>query len=195
MILASKSPRRIEILKNNGIIFKTIPSDFDENLVLKTLNVKKYVMILSEKKAEEIAIKYPNELILACDTVVFHKRKILEKPKDGKQAFEMLSSLSGGTHKVFTGCCILYKDIKINFFDMSLVTFKQNSTEDILNYIKSGSPFDKAGGYGIQDDNCNLIDSYTGDLDNIIGLPYKKIITVLKENGLFKLLQFKKEVI
>lgn len=194
MILASKSPRRVEILNKNGLIFKTIPSTFDESLVLKSINAKKYAMTLAEKKAEEIAVKYPNELILACDTVVFNKGKIIGKPEDGKQAFEMLMNLSGMTHKVFTGCCILYKNIKLSFFDVSLVTFKQNSEEDILNYIKTGLPFDKAGGYGIQDKECNLVDNYTGDLNNIIGLPYYKIINVLKENGLFKLLEFKKEV-
>lgn len=193
MILASKSPRRIEILKNFNVNFNNINPFFNENEVKKALKVEKYVMTLSEKKAEEVAKKYPNELILACDTVVYYKRKILGKPKDGKQAFEMLSQLNSSTHKVYTGVCILYKDKKIKFYDMSLVTFKNNTNEDILNYIKTGLPFDKAGGYGIQDVENNLIDSYTGDLNNIIGLPLTKIIKFLKENDLYRLLKFNNE--
>jgi len=169
VILASKSPRRKELLKEIFQDFIIIPSTVDEN---------KYSLDkLSFVKAEEISNLYPSDLVISADTLVYLDNKILGKPIDEKDAFKMLKSLSNKTHVVTTYYSIFLKEQNIFFTNKSdsYVTFNELSDELINDYIKTGSPLDKAGAYGIQDKEFNLVKEFTGELNNIIGLPTYKL--------------------
>lgn len=169
IILASKSPRRKELLKEIFSDFIIIPSTVDEN---------KYSLDkLSLVKAEEISNLYPNDLVISADTLVYLDNKILGKPKDELDAYKMLKSLSNKTHVVTTYYSIFLKEKNIFFTNKcdSFVTFNELSDELIYAYIKTGSPLDKAGAYGIQDKEFNLVKVYKGELNNIIGLPTEKL--------------------
>lgn len=176
IILASKSPRRKELLKSIFNDFDIIPSTVDEN---------KYPLDkLSLVKAEEIANRFPSSLIISADTLVYFNNNILGKPLNEEDARRMLKMLSNNTHEVVTYYSILNKEKNISLTRkiVSKVTFNELSDELIDSYIKSGSPLDKAGSYGIQDKEFNLVKEFTGDLDNIIGLPVsdlKKDLIVL----------------
>lgn len=106
-----------------------------------------------------------------------HQNKILGKPKDKNQAFDMLSDLSGKTHQVITGVTVMTRGVVVTFADVSQVTFKQLEQKEILDYIATGSPFDKAGGYGIQD--SGFVCDIKGSFNNVVGLPTEKLSKVL----------------
>ncbi len=147
-------------------------------------------MRLAEGKGGVVAKNHPNDIVLSADTVVCLNGKILGKPKSKQEAYDMLMSLSGNTHTVYTGVCI-YKNSKCRvFYDKADVTFHPLTKKQIDAYIESGSPFDKAGGYGIQDDvGIGFVKKVKGDLSCVIGLPMGKVIKQLqklreKTNGL-----------
>ena len=172
IILASNSPRRKEILKNAGYSFNCIPSNYEENI--QGLNyTKEKVINCALNKALDVSKKHPECLIIGADTVVVHNNIILGKPKSKKEAIFMLKNLSNNTHFVATAVCLIYKKKILKDIDLTYVTFRNLSDKDILNYINSKKPFDKAGSYGIQDEGFDFALSINGEMDNVIGFPLK----------------------
>lgn len=183
IILASSSPRRKELMMKMGYDFKVISKDIDENFDAK-MSVYENVKAVAVKKACAIENENPDALIIGCDTIVVLDGIVFGKPKSKDDAFDMLRKLSGKTHEVMSGVAIIYKNDVINFAVVSEVTFKNLSNDDIINYIKTGECFDKAGSYAIQGIGGTLIENYSGELDNIIGLPTEEIKDVL--DGILK---------
>lgn len=174
IILASASPRRRELL---GVItkdFRVLPSDADETLPenISPLCSAEY---LSRIKAEALAEKHPESLIIGADTAVILDNEILGKPKTEAAAFDMLKSLSGKTHTVITGCTLIKGDKSTSFTEVTRVCFYELSDDEIKAYISGGSPFDKAGGYGIQDEGGLFVKGIEGDFYNVIGLPIARL--------------------
>lgn len=183
VILASKSPRRVEILEKIVKEFEVVQSNFDENTIDFKGDIEKYVKDLSRNKAIEVS-KRLNEpsIVIAADTVVFQDGKVLEKPKNEEDAFSMLSSLSGNTHKVYSGICLIntYDDTVVTDYDCTEVRFSELNTRQIRNYINSGEPMDKAGAYGIQGLGGAFVEGINGCYYNVMGLPLNKLYKALE---------------
>ena len=180
MILASQSPRRRELLSLITEDFRIIPAKSEEVLPEK-ISPEDAVVLLSEQKAEEIYRENRGEIIVAADTVVAIDGRILGKPADEKDAFAMLKTLSGRTHEVFTGVCVIFANgRKERFFEETKVEFYELSDGEIAEYIKSGEPMDKAGAYGIQGKGALLVKRIDGDYFNVVGLPVARLLRVLK---------------
>lgn len=184
VILASKSPRRVEILEKIVKEFEVVQSNFDENTIEFKGDIEKYVKDLSRNKAIEVS-KRLNEpsIVIAADTVVFQDGKVLEKPKNEEDAFSMLSSLSGNTHKVYSGICLIntYDDTVVTDCDCTEVRFSELNPRQIRNYINSGEPMDKAGAYGIQGLGGAFVEGIKGCYYNVMGLPLNKLYKALKD--------------
>lgn len=183
VILASKSPRRVEILEKIVKEFEVVQSNFDENTIDFKGDIEKYVKDLSRNKAIEVS-KRLNEpsIVIAADTVVFRSGKVLEKPKNEEDAFSMLSSLSGNTHKVYSGICLIntYDDTVVTDCDCTEVRFSELNPRQIRNYINSGEPMDKAGAYGIQGLGGAFVEGIKGCYYNVMGLPLNKLYKALE---------------
>lgn len=183
VILASKSPRRVEILEKIVKEFEVVESNFDENTIDFKGDIEKYVKDLSRNKAIEVS-KGLNEpsIVIAADTVVFQDGKVLEKPKNEDDAFSMLSSLSGNTHKVYSGICLIntYNDTVVTDCDCTEVRFSELNPRQIRNYINSGEPMDKAGAYGIQGLGGAFVEGINGCYYNVMGLPLNKLYKALE---------------
>ncbi len=182
-ILASASPRRKEILQSGGFCFEIIPSDADEN-ISASLTPEEAVMELSKRKAAFVFEKYPEKIVFGCDTVVAIDGEILGKPRDDEDACRMLKMLSGKTHKVSTGVCVMSKDKVVSFYDTTEVTFYSLSDETIKSYIATGECSDKAGAYGIQGFGSVLVKEIKGDYFSVMGLPVAKASRALAEFGI-----------
>lgn len=179
LILASSSPRRKEILLKAGFNFKIVPSSYDEKIAHLAYD-KNLVINCAYNKGLEVFKKYPNDIIISSDTVVVSDNIILGKPKDEKDAFETLKSLSDKTHFVASAICLISKEKTLKDIDITYVTFKKLTDDDILNYIKKSKPFDKAGSYGIQDDGFDFAINLKGSKENVMGFPielFKKMLT------------------
>lgn len=191
IVLASKSARRKEILTHLGLEPKIIVSDADET-VDKVLTPELFTEELSLRKANAVAsLVTPDQIVIASDTVVAKDSAIFGKPRDEKDAIEMLSALSGSIHKVVSGICVCYGGKTAVTHDVTKVTFKQLSDEEIRRYVASGEPFDKAGGYGIQDRASVFVEKIDGDYFNVVGLPVFKLFSLLQKEfgiGYFELL-------
>ena len=178
LILASNSPRRKELLSRDGFTFTTMKSYAKEVVdsdPVKTASKN------AELKAEDVfnSLTYKDDAcVLSADTVVYLDGEILGKPKDEKDAFNMLKKLSGKTHLVITGFCIKTEKQNFSAAVQSAVSFNELSDEFIEEYIKTGSPLDKAGAYGIQDAN-GMVKAFYGSYDNIMGLPTEAIEPLL----------------
>ncbi|MGM9858258.1 MAG: Maf family protein [Bacilli bacterium] len=172
-ILASQSPRRKELLSKIIKDFVIIPANINEDIKVNT--PEELPLILSKLKAEEIFKAHQDDIIIAADTVVILDNKILGKPKNEKEAYKMLSSLSNRKHDVITGYTILSKEKFISRTIKTEVYFNKLDDQTIIDYIKTGSPFDKAGGYGIQDSEFKLVKQIKGSLSNVIGLPLESL--------------------
>lgn len=183
VILASKSPRRVEILEKIVKEFEVVQSNFDENTIDFKGDIEEYVKDLSRNKAIEVS-KRLNEpsIVIAADTVVFQGGKVLEKPKNEEDAFSMLSSLSGNTHKVYSGICLIntYDDTVVTDCDCTEVRFSELNPRQIRNYINSGEPMDKAGAYGIQGLGGAFVEGIKGCYYNVMGLPLNKLYKALE---------------
>ncbi len=178
LVLASKSPRRSEILKNAGIDFTVRVADADETIPDGT-KPEDAVVFLAARKAMAVERK-DDEVVLGADTVVVLDDKILGKPKDKDDAFNMIKMLSGRVHSVFTGVCAIGDGISLTFAEETKVEFYPLSDKEINDYINTNEPYDKAGAYGIQGLASKFIRGIEGDYFNVVGLPvssvYKKII-------------------
>jgi septum formation protein len=187
IILASTSPRRIEIFKGLGIRFTSVSPEFDEStLELNGIDSYYVPVLLAAKKARSISPKYPKDIVIGFDTIVIHNNRILGKPTDLREARRFLSELSGNFHDVVTGCSVIAHSIGIfhTFSDTSKVKFKTLTSDTIENYINKVNTLDKAGAYAIQEYGEMIIDHTEGSIDNIIGLPTEKLIAYLSDNEL-----------
>ena len=180
IILASKSPRRKELLSkiidDFNIQVKPINEKYPKNLKREEIAI-----YLSELKAKEFEPLY-NQIILTADTIVILNDVVLGKPADKNEAFKMLKMLSGKTHEVITACSIFTKDHFNTFYDITEVTFYELSNEEIISYIDKCKPLDKAGAYGIQEWMGYVgIKKMNGDFFNVMGLPLHLLYRELKK--------------
>ncbi|MBS5036896.1 MAG: septum formation inhibitor Maf [Fusobacterium sp.] len=183
MILASASPRRKEILENFGFSFKTIVKNIDETS--DKTRAEEKILEIAEKKARAAAIDFPDENVIGADTVVVVDGKILGKPKDEKEAFSMLKSLSGRSHEVITAFSFINinKNISYSDYEITKVYFK-NLTDDEINwYINTKEPMDKAGAYGIQGKGAFFVEKIEGDFFSVMGFPLGKFVRFLNKTG------------
>lgn len=176
LILASNSPRRRELLSQLDYPFEIIPSTCEEiSTAVKPTDI---VQELASRKATEVFAKYPDAVVIGCDTVVDFNGEIMGKPKDHDDASRMIHALSGNTHFVHTGVCVLSPVGVWLFCDSTKVHFRKLTESEIQNYIDSGEADGKAGAYGIQDDS-HFAASYDGDFDNVVGLPTYRVREIL----------------
>ncbi|MFT5338069.1 MAG: septum formation protein [Sphingobacteriales bacterium] len=180
IILGSKSPRRKELFSKLGLPFEVESSDVEE-LYPKSLAGREVPVFLAALKNESFGELDKDVLLVTSDTVVVYKGKIIEKPKDYEDAFRMLKQLSGDIHKVFTGVCIRENGIRKSFVSKTTVEFANLTDDEIDYYIKQSQPYDKAGGYGIQEWIGHIgVKSITGCYYNVMGLPISKLYKHLK---------------
>ena len=184
MILASNSPRRKEILENFGFSLKTVSKNIDE--ISNKEKITEKIMDIARQKTEAVAVIYPDENVVGADTVVVVEGKILGKPKDEKEAFNMLKSLSGRSHEVITAYSFinLKNNIMINDVEVTKVFFKKLSDEEINWYINTKEPMDKAGAYGIQRKGAFFVEKIEGDFFSVMGFPLGKFLRRLTEIGI-----------
>jgi len=183
-VLASKSPRRIELLRHLGFEFDIIPSEIDEDLI-QGEPPHEHVIRLAEAKALEVGCRYPDRWIIAADTAVFINGSILGKPKSGDEAFDMLSRLSGQEHFVLTGVSAHHvrKGKGGRQTVQTAVKMKLLLPAEMRWYVNTGEPFDKAGGYAIQGIGAFMIESIKGSYTNVVGLPLYELIQMLGDLG------------
>ncbi|MGN0621123.1 MAG: Maf family protein [Porcipelethomonas sp.] len=173
IVLASASPRRKELMKLVAEEFDIRPSEADETLPAD-ISAGKAAQYLSVKKAEAAKIN-DGEIVIGCDTTVVIDGTVLGKPSSEEECFRMLSMLSGKVHSVYTGVTLCGFGKKYSFTEKTDVEFYKLSDEEILEYIKTGEPFDKAGGYGIQGKGALLVKRISGDYFNVVGLPAARL--------------------
>uniref|UniRef100_A0A3B4AG75 Uncharacterized protein n=1 Tax=Periophthalmus magnuspinnatus TaxID=409849 RepID=A0A3B4AG75_9GOBI len=177
VVLASASPRRQDILRNAGLRFEVVPSWFKETLEKGLFTAPhEYAVETAKQKALEVKHLKTPDMVIGADTIVSVDGLILEKPTDKDDAYRMLSSLSGKEHSVFTGVAIVLCHGKedyqlIDFYEETKVKFADLSEDMLWEYINSGEPMDKAGGYGIQALGGMLVEYVHGDFLNVVGFP------------------------
>ncbi|MFD2244834.1 Maf-like protein [Pontibacter ruber] len=181
ILLASNSPRRKELLAGLGLTFtvrvKEVHEDFPEHLYREEV-----AEFLASHKADAYQHELTNELLITADTIVCLEDRILNKPADYEEAFQMLRALSGTAHEVITGVCLLTKEKKTVFHDVTKVYFKELTDAEIDYYITHYKPFDKAGAYGIQEWIGMIgIKKIEGSYFNVVGLPVQKLYDHLAE--------------
>lgn len=192
-VLASKSPRRKELLKNMGIQAEIIPANVDESK-LSSLPPEKMVTQLALLKASDVARSFGgNTYVIAADTVVVMDGKVFGKPHDIEDAKRMLTALSGATHSVYTGYCVIRCSdaTAVARFEKTDVTFRTLDDDEIDAYIKTREPMDKAGAYGIQGKGSIFIEKINGDYFNVVGLPVCALSKLLREEFDIKILSEK----
>ena len=177
IILASASPRRKQLLSRIVKDFEIIPAKGEENADFSA-PPEQIAQSLAKAKCDEV-FSARGGLVIGCDTIVVYDGTVLGKPKDRQDAFDTLKMLSGKTHSVITGVCVRYKDkICINY-ESTQVTFNELTEQFISDYIDGGSPMDKAGSYGIQDEG--VVQSFNGSYTNVVGLPVELVEKMIKE--------------
>jgi septum formation protein len=180
LILASSSPRRAEILTREKVQFEIkIPLNYKEENTFS--DPVTHVLESSSRKAQSVADELEDGIILGADTIVVLDGEILGKPKNKDEALFTLRKLSGRMHQVYTGMTLINKSTgkRISDYNLTMVKFNQLDGQEILNYIATGEPMDKAGAYGIQGMGSFLVDHIEGSLDNVIGLPTEKLQEML----------------
>jgi len=186
IILASQSPRRQKLLQRLDYPFDIILPDIDETILDLDCDPEQYCICLAKIKTKDISQHYPHALVIGADTIVVLENKILNKPDNRDQAEGMLNMLSGNTHQVYTGVCLkwLENDIQHTFSEITKVTFRKLDKRDILHYIDTYTPYDKAGSYGIQDWSSIFVKNIQGCYDNVVGFPLSRFYTELKKLGI-----------
>ena len=182
LVLASASPRRLELVSLLGIPFEVIPSRAEENDV--TGSGKERVRVLARRKGEEVAARLPGRTVLAADTLVCVENEVLGKPVDEAGAARMIRLLSGRSHWVYTGVCLLLPDGTVQEEVCGTkVCFAELDEDEILRYAASGEPLDKAGAYAVQGRAGAFVRSIHGSPTNVIGLPLETVARMLREAG------------
>lgn len=181
LILASKSPRRQELIKLMGLEVEVLLKDVDESYP-EGLSPAEIASYISEKKAEAFQTEAQTHVVITADTIVAFEGEILGKPTDAADAKAVLEKLSGKSHQVYTGVSLAYQDRIKTFYDLTEVTFRELTAEEIAHYIAVYRPFDKAGSYGIQDWLGSIaIVQIIGSYPNVMGLPTEKLYKELSE--------------
>ena len=185
LILASSSPRRQHLLREARFEFEIDPADIDESNIPSNLLPSDAAIYLAKAKAEVVATRHPDDVVLAADTIVAFGDRMIGKPKDAADAQRILDLLSGTTHIAITGLCVIcrasgfVRQARV----MSAVKMKSLTPNEIEHYIESNLWQGKAGGYGIQDPH-SLVKSTVGDVTNVVGLPMDKTAELLAEAGI-----------
>lgn len=182
-ILASASPRRRVLLERLGVPFDVLVSEAEE--VAPDSDPASIVRALAALKASDVAGKHPDALVLGADTIVYHENTVLGKPADPEEARTMLRRLSAAVHIVYTGIALQHQASgrSVTAAEATRVTFAPLSSEEIDRYVASGSPLDKAGAYGIQDDHGALfVSKIEGDYYTVVGLPLHRLYETLKQH-------------
>lgn len=183
-ILASASPRRIELLSLMGLQFDIIPGNVDESF-LNGETPKEHVLRLSVEKARKTSVQYPDAWVMGADTIVVINGEVLGKPRTSDEAKGMLGKLSGQTHTVYTGFTLMKKsaDIVISEAVDSSVRFRLIPEDEMSWYVALEEPYDKAGGYAVQGMGAFFIREICGSYTNVMGLPLCEVVDVLKRVG------------
>jgi septum formation protein len=184
IVLASASPRRVELLSSAGIEFEVIPGDVSEE-ILTGETPEDYVERLARAKAEDVARKTGGRFFIGADTIVLCDGEIMGKPEDSADAERMLNKLSGIPHEVITGFAVYDKERDGVIADTvrTRVYFKQLRDEEIRAYIATGCPFDKAGAYAIQGGAAHMVEKIEGSYTNVVGLPLCEVVETLRRMG------------
>lgn len=183
IILASKSPRRQELLSAMNLDFKVVLKEVDESYPEELLPAEIAVYI-AEKKAKAFDEDNKGAIIITADTIVAYNGEILGKPEDAHHATEMLTKLSGTNHQVYTGVSLTHNGKMRSFYDTTEVFFNTLSPEQISYYIKNYKPMDKAGAYGIQDwIGLIAVQKIIGSYTNVMGLPTEKLYKALADQS------------
>lgn len=177
VVLASMSPRRVQLLQLIVDKFIICPPNVNEDICYD--NPIQLVEKLSHLKASQVALEYPLSLVIGADTIVLLDSKVLNKPTSSQEAYDMLSSLSGKWHYVYTGVSLIYGQMHCSFVEETKVKFRNLTKFDISNYIESGSCMDKAGAYGIQDND--FVSQIIGSRNNVMGLPTEQLSIKLND--------------
>jgi septum formation protein len=176
LILASASPRRSELLRQLGIEFRVVPSEADE-IHNEHLTARETSQINACRKARSVAKRFPDNLVLGADTLVYMDEALFGKPASLEEAYQMLERLQGKTHEVVTAICLL--DLRHHrqkvFTETTQVTFRPLDAVNIQRYLVKVNPLDKAGGYGIQEEGDLIVEKITGSYTNVVGLPVEKL--------------------
>ena len=182
LVLASRSPQRVRLLREAGYAFETDPADIDETDYPAGLEAEEVARHLALAKAKRVAERWPDAVVLGADTVVALGDKLLGKPDDAVHARQMIASLSGSTHRVITGVALVGPSAEAVDSVVSHVTMRPLTDAEIASYVAGGQWQGKAGGYGIQDEDpfVTVID---GQADNVIGLPMELVATLLTPGG------------
>ena len=181
LVLASRSPRRCELLNRIGLVFETDAPDVDETC---SLPAGEAVRILSLRKAQAAAESHPRSFILAADTLVSFREEALGKPLDPPDAIRMLRMLSGQTHQVYTGVTVISPDGRVfTHSDQTDVTFASVDDAEIADYVRSGEPMDKAGAYALQGRAGMWVTHLDGSDTSVIGLPLYLVRSLLLQAG------------
>jgi septum formation protein len=181
LILASSSPRRAQLLKLIGLEFEIIDSKFNERDEVYTIP-EVHVLELAEKKARKVAENINDAIIVGADTIVVLNNHMLGKPRTANEAREMLRTLSGKTHTVYTGLAIVDKPSEemVSDYQRTRVTFRELNDREIEQYVKTKNPMDKAGAYGIQDQSAVFVSKIEGCFYNVMGFPLAKFYQTLQ---------------
>jgi len=184
IILASQSPRRQRLLEAAGLHFRVIPSQVKESN-FEALPPAAYAKTLAEAKAKDVALKHPDSWVIGADSIVVIEGVILEKPVSISDARRMMGLLNGNTHQVLTGYAIFHAGDSRVFSDVEIteVTFKRMTDEEMEWYIQTPEPYDKAGGYAIQGLGSFMVRQIKGSYTNVVGLPVCEVLDQLYRLG------------
>jgi septum formation protein len=184
IILASASPRRIELLKLMGLPFDSIPAGIEET-VLPNENPRRHVLRLSKEKTSCIARIHPTSWVIGADTIVFIDGEIIGKPATPEEARVILAKLSNRKHEVFTGFCIMNMERGVTICQVvrSSVIFRKIDANEISWYTNTPEPYDKAGAYAVQGISAAFIREIKGSFTNVMGLPMCELVEKLKISG------------
>jgi septum formation protein len=180
LVLASASPRRAELLRNADIPFVVDPAHVPEQPLAGELPID-YAQRLAREKALAVLARHPAAAVLGADTVVVVDEHLLEKPSDADDAARMLRLLSGRTHQVITGVCLVATGFERTEAEVTQVTFSRLSGQEIAEYVRSDEPMDKAGAYGIQGTASRWVMGIEGCYFNVVGLPVARVYRLLRE--------------
>ena len=186
LILASGSPRRADLLRQIGLEFEVIPSDIDEDEISGD-SPQQRALNAALAKALDVARKVGEGIVIGADTIVVLEGRILGKPSGPQEAIRMLTLLSGKTHRVITGVALVdASSMKVeSWVESTYVTFRELSPDEVIEYVETGIPLDKAGAYGIQDKAAAFVKRIEGCYFNVVGLPLATLIERLRKKMKF----------
>lgn len=184
IVLASKSPRRKQLLEQLGLEFEVRESDYEEDMQVHS-DPYELAKFLALKKTEDVAQHYKDAIVIGADTFVVDQGRFVGKPKNKQDAHRILRGFSGKEHEAVTGFAVIdtRDNTVVNDYGKAKVKFRELSDEEIDNYIDTGEPLDMAGSYGLMNRAAVLIESVSGDFYSIIGLPLNKVYLALKKMG------------